>query len=543
MTAHHHSALAGLPSPAAGRSRGAATAPGGRGFAGGIGPWIVAPVLGLMVTLGNPALALADDPPESDPAEQHGEDHPHEEGGHGGHGAEEGHGKTGGHGGGKHHSSRLTDERIPLQLEGFPERPKPLLELGEPFLGTGTLKPGFELPTGAVWQPSLLMFGSWRTAVQTFEREGDRVSEAATRLDLFFNLQLSGSERLVVGFQPLQQDGRFTSYIFESDLPGLEDGFEEETSADITSLFFEGDFGEIFPNLSKKDFRATDIGFSIGRQPLLFQEGMLINDTIDGIGLTRNTLQPRNTSNLRATLFWGWNQVGRSAAGGNAEDEDAQLFGLLTSTDLRRSTIDADFVYVTSDDGGDLLSGGISAVQRIGTVNTAFRILGSSAQDEETLAASDGALLFSEVSWTPHYTYDLVYFTTFLAVDRFSSAARGPASGGPLGLAGINFAAVGLGNYGAALSSIAEDVAGGAIGYQKFFDGTRKQVIFEVGGRIGTDDAIANAAAATVRYQAAWGRHHVFVVDGFAGYREALGPGASGDEELFGGRVEWLLKF
>ena len=59
-----------------------------------------------------------------------------------------------------HHSSELTEEHIPLQLEGFPERPKYLLELGNPYLGTGRIKPGIQLPTGAVWQPSLIVFGT-----------------------------------------------------------------------------------------------------------------------------------------------------------------------------------------------------------------------------------------------------------------------------------------------------------------------------------------------------------------------------------------------
>jgi hypothetical protein len=439
------------------------------------------------------------------------------------------------------HSSRLTDEVIPLQLEGFPQRPKPIVELGEPFLGTGTLDPGFELPTGAVWQPSLLVFGTLRTAVQSFGSGGARVSEWANRLDLFVNLQLSGSERLVLGLRPLDQDGRFTSYVFDSDLPGAGDGFEDEFNGEITSLFFEGDFGEIFPNLSRDDFSATDIGFSVGRQPLLFQEGLLIDDSIDGIGLTRNTLQPKNTSNFRSTFFWGWNEVGRSNGVANPEDDSAQLFGLLTSTDVRLSTVDADLVYVSSD-AGDLLAGGISAVQRLGKASTSFRLLVSSALGDETALATDGVLLFSEISWTPQHSHDLVYLNSFWAFDEFSSAARGPSAGGPLGRAGINFAAVGLGSQGAALSARARDVAGAAIGYQRFFAGTRRQLIVELAGRVGTADAVADSYAATARYQAAFGRRFVFVVDGFLGSRQAVAPGAR-DQNLSGGRVELVLKF
>jgi len=457
------------------------------------------------------------------------------------------------------HGSRLTDEPIPLDPDAVPRRPKPLLELGNPFLGSGTLKKGIELPTDAVWQPSLLVFGTLRTAYQSFDNQAGRFSELASRLDLFANLQLSGTERVVAGFRPLDRDGRFTSYVLASDLPGVkEDELVDAVNGELTSLFFEGDFGEIFPNLSRDDFSPTDIGFSVGRQPMLFQEGLLINDSIDGIGLTRNTLQPHGTSNVRATLFWGWNEIGRNATTGDAinrEDDGAQLFGLLTSTDLSRSTIDADLVWVRSKvrggaggpetaTGGDLVDGGISFVQRIGKTSTSLRVLGSHALDDTTETA-DGLLLFGEASWSPPYGHDHLYVNGFWAVDEFVSAARGPATGGPLGRAGINFAAVGLGRYGAALSSRARDVAGGAVGYQRFFDHTRKQLLVELGARVGTTDTVADAVATTVRYQAALGRRFVVVVDGFVGRRQApaAGGGSQSDQTISGSRVELVLKF
>ena len=54
---------------------------------------------------------------------------------------------------GEHDESRITDEYIPLFVEGFPKRPKPLIELGQPFLGTGNIGSGFTIPGGAVWTP------------------------------------------------------------------------------------------------------------------------------------------------------------------------------------------------------------------------------------------------------------------------------------------------------------------------------------------------------------------------------------------------------
>ena len=440
--------------------------------------------------------------------------------------------------GGKHgkHSSRLTDEVIPLQTEGFPQRPKPLVELGEPFLGTGTLHPGYRLPTGAVWQPALTIFGTYRTAIQTFDSGTDRITEWANRLDLFANLALSGSERLVIGVRPFDENGRFSSYFFEHPDPTLDGEFRDELDLEIESLYFEGDFGEIFPNLDREDFGSSDVGFSVGRQPLFFQEGMLINDALDGIGLTRNTLLPKKTSNFRVTFLAAWDNVNAGAV-----ERDANLYALLTSTDFRKSTVDIDAAFVDTDDAsGDLLSFGASAVQRIGKYNTAFRVLGSIATDEETALSTDGVLLFSEVSWVPHYTHDSIYFTTFAAFDEFSSASRGPATGGPLGRAGINFAAVGIGSVGAPLSNRARDVIGGAIGYQKFYDATRKQVIVEAGFRFGTDDLVSDSYAVTARWQMAMKQHFVLVIDGFVGNEDfAFG----GSETLYGTRVELVTKF
>ena len=451
--------------------------------------------------------------------------------------SEEAAGDEGAHHDDGEHSSRLTDERIPLQIESVPERPKLLLELGNPYLGTGRISPGFELPTGAVWQPTFILYGTLRTGVQSSDDGSQQRTEWANRLDLFGNLQLSGTERLVIGFRNLDRNGRFTSYVFE---PDLDDPFVEELNASIQSLYFEGDFGEIFPGLDREDFGRKDVGFSIGRQPLFFQEGMLINDSIDGLGITRNTLLPGNASNFRVTFFAGFDNIDRV----NVEDESALLAAVLTSMDLRRTTVDADLAYVTGDElTGDLLALGVSAVQRFGKTNTSFRALVSSAIDAETAFSTDGALLLSEVSWTPPYSHDLVYVNTFWAIDEYTAPAAGPATGGPLGRAGISFAAVGLGSFGAPLSSRAREVAGGAVGYQRFLGSeNRRQLLAELGLRVGTASGTADAAAVSLRYQAAQGRRFVWVLDGFGGSRRAPIIGA-GDETLWGGRVELRLKF
>ncbi len=105
--------------------------------------------------------------------------------------------------GDEHGAATYSDQPIPLQLDQVPDRPKPIVELGAPFLGTGPIPQGIELPTGAVWQPSFILFGTYRTALQTFDAGEESFTERVHRLDLYGNLQLSGTERLLVGIRPL----------------------------------------------------------------------------------------------------------------------------------------------------------------------------------------------------------------------------------------------------------------------------------------------------------------------------------------------------
>ena len=143
---------------------------------------------------------------------------------------------------------------------------------------------------------------------------------------------------------------------------------------------------------------------------------------------------------------------------------------------------------------------------------------------------------FGEISWTPPHTENLVYINSFWGIEEFASAARGPDAGGPLGRTGILFAAVGLGQYGAALGNRADDSVGAALGYQMFFDHTRKQLILEAGGRSSTDGEDEDIFAFGARYQQAMGQHTILQFDVFGGLPE------EGDN-TWGARMELQFKF
>jgi len=435
-------------------------------------------------------------------------------------------------------SSALSAEPAPLKTEKeLPTRTPPIIEIGPHFLGRGNIDPGIELPTGAVWQPALWVFGDHRTAFQYFD-SGDaaETQEIVTRLDLLFNLQLSPTERILFGISPLRRGSSFSGYRRQ---PDEQRGFFSDFNLDTTTLFFEGEFGEIFPNLDPDDRGSLDFGFSVGRQPVFFQEGIMINDTLDSVGLTRDTIViPGISPDMRVTALFAWNNVHRDD---NRESGKTYLLGLFSEIDLRRTTAQFDMAYVLGDEGavngsGDGFNWGAAAIQRFGKINTAFRVNQSFAIDQETDAVSNGTVFFAETSLTPAYSDDVIYANAFWGIDNFSSAARSETAGGPLGRAGILFASVGLGDYGFGLSNRADDVIGGALGYQMFFNNQRTQLVLEIGGRADTSGNDNNALAVGARFQQAIGKRVVFQVDGFVAKNSNANDGS-------GLRTEILVRF
>jgi hypothetical protein len=438
--------------------------------------------------------------------------------------------------------TELSDEVIENHF--IPERPNLLLEWNERFLAPGFLNQGIETWSGAVWRPSVWVFGQYRTSVQYFDRNrvGDAVAENAHRLDLFGQLNLTGTERLLVQMRPLDEElgnsRNFSGYDFRNG--SWVDGWNSK----VQTLFFEGDFGELFPNLDLPDTRWLDVGFSVGRMPLLAQQGLLINeDMIDAATVTRNTLNGGGNLNLRVSGFLAWDKINRNSPTGLPNDLDfgSRMYGVLTESDFANSTVNVDGVFVDGDPVfGDMFAVGISSIQRHylfeNTYNTSLHALASFPDGPRTGYSDQGELLFAQTSWTPHYREDLIYVNSFWAIDQFTSPSRGPANGGPLGQTGILFSGIALGRYAAPIAVSTNNTAGASLGYQMFFDHTRSQVILEFGGLKETKGVSQGALGTGVRFQKACGQHTIFVLDTFVTKQETQ-PVATG------GRFEVLLKF
>ncbi|MGR9012089.1 MAG: hypothetical protein ACU83U_00445 [Gammaproteobacteria bacterium] len=429
--------------------------------------------------------------------------------------------------------SRIPDVYVPLKTAQVPERPDGLFELGDKFLGNNAPPAGFELPTGAIWQPSVFVYGEYRTALQTFQKNQKTSSEWANRLDLLANIRLTGTERILIGMRPLDKDGQFAGYDFEANNNSR--WKDKALNMDIQTLFFEGDLGEIFPGLDPNDNGYTDIGFAVGRQQLNIQDGFMINDVVDSVGLVFNGLQFPGAAYWKITALYGWNELNRH---NNKEDLSARLYGLFNEIEFLSSTVNFDVATVTSDHNDDGLFLGLSSVQRIGFLNTTFRVNSSIPLQQESVQMREGTLFFTELSFTPHGTADLAYVNAFLGIDQYSSAARGPSNGGPLGRTGILFAAVGLGAYQPALSNNADRSVGGSVGYQMLFNGGWQQVILELGGRQSTSaTSTTTGLAGAMSYQQRLDNHTILRLDAFSAEFQ-------NDANLgYGLRSEFLVKF
>ena len=425
-------------------------------------------------------------------------------------------------------------EKTENEDKRLPSRPPLLYELGNGFLDTGNLHAGFEIPfIGAVWQPRLWAYMINRTAFQSFDG-GERETEIANRLDLFVNLQLTGTEKILLGLRTTDNNspGEFTRYTFD----GAEEGFNDEFGFNVETLFFEGDLGSLFPNLDRAGQMPIDLGFTVGRQPVIFQEGIIINDTIDAVGFVRNNIPFPGTSNLRISAMYGWNRLDRNDFGRNGRD--AHMFGLFVAADTHLSTLNYDMIYVNDEGNGDGLYFGVSAIQRLPWlygVSTAFRVNTSIALEDEIEGnvVGDGTLITTELSKTVTGSDDIVYFNSFLGLGNYTQAGREAIVGGPLANTGILFASPNLSTYLAEIDPFVSDsVVGGAIGYQAFWDDKRRNLILEIAGRHDLSGDGLDSIGFGAQLQQAIGQHIQLTFETFYTINE-------GRDDNFGGRAEF----
>ena len=395
----------------------------------------------------------------------------------------------------------LSETPIPfLKSADLPPRVGALIELGRGINEVGTLSPGIELPGGAVWQPALWIYGTTRNAFLTAERpdpsapalpsasshEEGKTTEFVTRLDLFANLQLAGTERVFAHVRPLDAPsprmgvpGEFTGRTFTPD-----GSARSNVDWEIESLFFEGDFDEMFPNLDPDDSEELDIGIAVGRFPVEFQNGYLVRDEMTGVGLSKTLVQFPGAASLRVLGIWAFDHINETPPGMPVDKErDVDLYGLFIEGDFPWGLLELDVATTRSDDAttssnvtrGNQFNVGVawtghSAGRNYSLHANISRQRGravTNADGSRVAANADGELLVAGFSDEINLNHDLFYANVFWVSGSFHRLASNATP--VLGPVGLSFAGVGMGSYRPALSPLARDAAGVTLGIQKFF--------------------------------------------------------------------------
>jgi hypothetical protein len=389
-----------------------------------------------------------------------------------------------------------------------------------------------------------LAYGDVRVAAASYDNGGGDSTVLATRLNLDLDMAITATERIHAFVRPLDNGTSFTRYQFS----GPDEGeFIDELDFDLNTLFFEGDIGAITQGLTNRT-NQLDLPVTFGRVPLFTQNGIWLDDAIDGgaIGITAKNSPRFDVSNTDLTFFVGIDNVNTAAV---PTATDSKLFGIAGFADARQGYFEYGYGYVNADNG-DLSYHNLTAAftrRYKGRLANSIRLIGNLGQ--KGIAGSktaDGVLLLLENSLIPRYTPHpekfsvltfVPYFNLFAGFDSPQPLARAADSGGVLKNTGINFESDGLTAY-PTLNATARESYGGAAGIEYLFDLTR-QIVVE-GAVVQTMDDVAgtsgNEYAVGVRYQHKIKNAWIVRADAMHGWRQGL-------DDVYGVRLEIRRKF
>ena len=289
---------------------------------------------------------------------------------------------------------------------------------------------------------------------------------------------------------------------------------------------------------SQDHFKDNDFGFSFGRQPFSLQDGIMANDDLDALALTKHNMFLLGSSNARVSAWFGFSEINR---GDNIRDSSARLFALDAALDYPKHTIEANIAYVdgSSRSGGDGLYLGLGHITQLGYWNSTFRVNQSFAMNRRTAAIDDGTLLTHQIGRAMRQSEDIFTMSSFAEFGNYTSVGRGPENGGSLGGFSLLQRAVGLGYYGRALSEEPGDQAGQVFSFQHYLDeDAQSQILYAAGYSLGLDvnTGADITGALGVQYQKNLSTHTVWRIGGF-------GTVTDEGEKGFGIRTELERKF
>lgn len=434
------------------------------------------------------------------------------------------------------------------------QTPRPMIELGREIYRGGPFRESatFLGELNPVLT-SFYVYGDWRTAVAFNDNGANELAQVATRLNLDVDFKFTATERIHAFFAPLNKGANFTRCEIGGGNAGINGrGCEGEIDGNPDALFFEGDLGAIKAGLTG-EYSSFDMPFAVGLMPLLFQNGVWLEDAFTGLAFTIPALNSPalDISNMDITFFAGFDKVTTAAVldnNGAIADHSANLFGVTTFIEATEGYYELGYGYIDADDGlrdQSYHNLTIAYSQRyFGRLSNTMRLIANLGQDRQLDGqhTANGFLLLLENSLITHLPSTLVpYFNLFLGIDTPQSLARAGGAGGVLKNTGINFETDGLTGF-PTLDDTARDTYGGALGVSYLF-ALDQQLVAEIATvqTIGRDNAVdRNAAgpeyAVGVRYQLPLDKAWIVRADAMFAWRTA-------EENLGGARLELRRKF
>ncbi len=418
---------------------------------------------------------------------------------------------------------------------------RPWVEWWRPFYTGGMYEPGVPVLSDVnLLTPAFLVYGDYRTGVGVHRNNGKPVRSLANRLNLDMDLRLTGTERFHLFTGPLDHNGRFTRLDFSDNKIKL----EEELDFQLDTAFFEGDLGAITGSWLGDD-APFDLPFTCGLVPLLYQNGIWMEDAIAGfaVGAPWKHSRALNWANYDATFFAGFNQVTSPAF--NNDNNAAAVYGTAWFVEAYNGYIEADYAFLDDLDKLDRSyhNAAIAYTRRyFGRISNTIRLIGNIGQSGPAINRSaDGALLLFENSLISEQPSTFVpYWNCFVGNGRPQSVARAQNAGGILRNTGINFETDGLTGY-PTLNATASNSYGGAVGLNVLSADFRKQLVFEFAaldtyGNPALSSAAGPEYAVGTRYQTALNNRLIWRVDLMNGWFDNA-------PDIYGTRSEIRWKF
>ncbi len=415
---------------------------------------------------------------------------------------------------------------------------RPLLEIGRPWYQLGELSPGFTfLGSKNLVTPQFIVFGDFRSAVVAHEQNADTESFLAFELNLFFDFKITSTERIHFGMTPLD-DGQNSKFRLDDQF-----SFDNQLNPDIIFGYFEGDLGALTGGAINQNL-PFDAPFAIGFMPLLFQNGVWLEDAFVGVAAT---IPARNSplldiSNMDLTFFYGWDGVTSAAFA----DDNVNIYGFAGFVEALGGYIETNYAYLEDRDrirNQSYHNISLAYSRRYGRfISNSIRVISNAGQSTDSGPnTADGTLILIENSLTTSKPLTFVpYFNFFAGFDRPQSAARAGPAGGVLRNTGILFEIDGMTNF-PTLDASANDTFGGAVGFNILSTNFDQQLVLEAAcvrthGNDATRIARGDQYGVGFRYQLPLTNADILRIDGILGFYEDA-------DDINGLRVEWRHKW